>query len=142
MEGKVVGSEGKLGSEVAAGNGGMLRDGTVGIEGKGGNVVGFGKVGMVGKFGCVVVCKRWRASTLMFDIVTTRSKTMMKDLLEARHQIYSLAPTIHQAINGVKQILYHCSICCDNVKHVPRSSPSFANNHTTKFAYYSHFAKT
>jgi len=114
MEGKVVGVEGRLGSEVAAGNGGMLRDGSVGIvvgklgsggivslgiegivgnggrfpwgnvgiEGKGGNVVGFGKVGMLGKFGCVV-CKRWRASRLMFDIVTTRSKAAMKDLVEA-----------------------------------------------------------
>ena len=112
----MVGIEGRFGSEVAAGNGGMLREGSVGIlvgklgsggmvslgrdgmvvgnggrfpwgifgiEGKGGNVVGFGKVGMVGKFGCVVVCKRWRASRLMLDIVTTRSKAMMKDLLDA-----------------------------------------------------------
>ncbi|GAU30558.1 hypothetical protein TSUD_65680 [Trifolium subterraneum] len=78
MEGKVVGNDGKLGSEVAAGNGGMLRDGS-----KGGKVFGFGKVGMVGKFGCVVVCKRWRASMLMLDIVTTRSKVVMKDLLGA-----------------------------------------------------------
>ena len=40
---------------------------------------------MVGKFGCVVVCNRWRASKLMFmlDMVTTRSKAMMKDLLDA-----------------------------------------------------------
>jgi hypothetical protein len=116
MEGKVVGIEGKLGSEVAAGNGGMLRDGSVGmlvvgklgsggivslgrdgivgnggrfpcgnvgIEGKGGNVVGFGKVGILGKFGCVVVCKRWRASRFMLDIVTTRSNAMMKDLFDA-----------------------------------------------------------
>ncbi|WJX52505.1 hypothetical protein P8452_38612 [Trifolium repens] len=119
MEGKVVGIDGKLGSEVtAAGNGGMLRDGgsvgmlvagklgsggivslgrdgivgnggrfpcgNVGIEGNGGNVVGFGKVGILGKFGCVVVCKRWRASkVVVLEIVTTRSKAIMKDLLEA-----------------------------------------------------------
>jgi hypothetical protein len=38
---------------------------------------------MVGKFGCVVVCNRWRASRLMLDIVTTRSKAAMKDLVEA-----------------------------------------------------------
>ncbi|PNY02300.1 hypothetical protein L195_g025605 [Trifolium pratense] len=119
MEGKVVGNEGKLGSEVAAGNGGMLRDGSVGIlvvgklgsggivslgrdgivvgnggrfpcgnvgiEGNGGNVVGFGKVGILGKFGCVVVCKRCLASRLMLmlDMVTTKSRVVMKDLLEA-----------------------------------------------------------
>ncbi|WJX52503.1 hypothetical protein P8452_38610 [Trifolium repens] len=114
MEGKVVGIDGKLGSEVAAaGNGGMLRDGSVGIlvvgklgscgivslgrdgmVGNGGrfpcgnvgiegNVVGFGKVGILGKFGCVVVCKRWRASKVMLDIVTTRSKAIMKDLFDA-----------------------------------------------------------
>jgi hypothetical protein len=116
MEGKVVGNEGKLGSELVACNGGMLRDGSVGIlvvgklgsggivslgrdgmvgnggrfpcgnvgiEGNGGNVVGFGKVGILGKFGCVVVCKRWRASKPGLEIVTTRSKAKMKDLLEA-----------------------------------------------------------
>jgi hypothetical protein len=116
MEGKVFGIDGKLGSEVAAGNGGMLRDGSVGmlvvgklgsggivslgrdgmvgnggrfpcgnvgIEGNGGNVVGFGKLGILGKFGCVVVCKRWRASKLMLEIVITKSKTMMKDLFDA-----------------------------------------------------------
>jgi len=109
MDGKVVGiEEGRLG-KVAAGNGGMLRDGSVGrlvgklgsggivslgrdgmvgnggrfpwgkvgIEGNGGNVVGFGKLG------CDVVCKRWRASRFMLDIATTRSKAMIKDLLDA-----------------------------------------------------------
>jgi len=110
------GIEGMLGSEVATGNGGMLRDGSVGrlvgklgsggivslgrdgmvvgnegrfpwgkvgIEGNGGNVVGFGKVGMLGKFGCAVVCKRWRASRFMLKIVTARSKVVIKDLLDA-----------------------------------------------------------
>jgi hypothetical protein len=53
------------------------------MVGNGGNVVGFGKVGILGKFGCVVVCKRWRASKVMLDIVTTRSKAIMKDLFDA-----------------------------------------------------------
>jgi len=72
-----------LGIERMVGNGGTLSWGIVGIEGKGGNVVGiegnvgFGKVGMRGKFGCVVVCKRLRASRLMFDKVTKRSKDVM-----------------------------------------------------------------
>jgi hypothetical protein len=63
---------------MVVGNGGRFPWGNVGIEGKGGNVVG------LGKFGCVVVCKRWRASMLMLDmIVTTRSKVVMKDLFDA-----------------------------------------------------------
>lgn len=48
--------------------------------------MGFGKVGMLGKFGCVVVCKRWRASRLimfMLEMVTRKSNDVMKDLLEA-----------------------------------------------------------
>jgi len=46
----VVGIEGRLGSEVAAGNGGMLRDGSVGIfVGKlgSGGMVSLGRDGMV-----------------------------------------------------------------------------------------------
>jgi hypothetical protein len=49
MEGKVVGMEGKFGSEVTAGNGGMLRDGSVGIVvGKlgSGGMVSLGRDGM------------------------------------------------------------------------------------------------
>ena len=90
-----------LGIDVIVGNGGTLPwgiegkggnvvgiEGNVGIEGKGGNVVGiegnvgFGKVGILGKLGCVVVCKRLRASRLMFDKVTKRSKDMMKVFIE------------------------------------------------------------
>jgi hypothetical protein len=72
-----------LGRDGMVGNGGRFPWGNVGIEGNGGNIVGIGKVGMVGKFGCVVVCKRWRASRFMLDIVTTRSKAMVKDLFDA-----------------------------------------------------------
>ncbi|CAL5213586.1 unnamed protein product [Lathyrus oleraceus] len=64
------------------GNGGRLALGNVGIEGKGGNVVG--KEGMVGKLGCCeVVCKSWRASRIVLDIVATRSKAVTKDLVDA-----------------------------------------------------------
>jgi hypothetical protein len=55
MEGKVVGNEGKLGSELVACNGGMLRDGSVGILVIGklgsGGIVSLGRDGMVGKGG-------------------------------------------------------------------------------------------
>ncbi|RHN62671.1 hypothetical protein MtrunA17_Chr4g0049931 [Medicago truncatula] len=54
MEGKVVGIEGRFGSEVTAGNGGMLRDGIVGIFvgrlGSGG-IVSLGIEGIVGNGG-------------------------------------------------------------------------------------------
>ncbi|CAL5192666.1 unnamed protein product [Lathyrus oleraceus] len=43
---------------------------------------GFGKDGMVG-CSSVVVRRRLRASTLMLDIVTAKSKDIMKDLDEA-----------------------------------------------------------
>ena len=81
----ILGSGGivSLGTEGMVGNGGTLPWGNVGIEGKGGKVVGIeGNVGF-GKLGCVVVCKRLRASRLMFDKVTKRSKDMMKVFIEA-----------------------------------------------------------
>ncbi|OIV91590.1 hypothetical protein TanjilG_09002 [Lupinus angustifolius] len=67
-----VGIEGKGGNDV-------------GIEGKGGNDVGLGKVGMVGKFGEVVVCKRWRAPrlNLMLDKAKARRKDVMNNLVDA-----------------------------------------------------------
>jgi hypothetical protein len=76
---------GKLGSGgiVSLGRDGMVGNGGRFPWGNGGNIVGIGKVGMVGKFGCVVVCKRWRASRFMLDIVTTRSNAMMKDFFDA-----------------------------------------------------------
>lgn len=43
---------------------------------------GFGKSGVIG-CGCTVVWRRLRASTLMLDIVATKSKDRMKDLEEA-----------------------------------------------------------
>jgi hypothetical protein len=69
---------------MVVGNGGRFPCGNVGIEGNGGNVVGLG-MGILGKFGCVVVCKRWRASRLMLmlDMVTTKSRVVIKDLFEA-----------------------------------------------------------
>jgi hypothetical protein len=78
-----LGSGGIVSLDGMVGKGGRFPWGNVGIEGNGGNIVGIGKVGMVGKFGCVVVCKRWRASRFMLDIVTTRSNAMMKDLFDA-----------------------------------------------------------
>ncbi len=49
----MVGIEGRLGSEVAAGNGGMLRDGSVGLVGMlgSGGIVSLGTEGMVGNGG-------------------------------------------------------------------------------------------
>jgi hypothetical protein len=89
----MLGSGGKvsLGIEGIVGNGGTLPWGNVGIEGKGGNVVGiegnvgFGKLGILGKFGCVLVCKRFLASRLMLklDKVTKRTKDVMKFFIEA-----------------------------------------------------------
>jgi len=79
------GSDGRVG---IVGKGGTLPWGSVGFEGKGGNPVGLGKVGvMPGKFGVVVVCKRWRDDArlkLMLDEkVARRKKAVMKDLHEA-----------------------------------------------------------
>jgi hypothetical protein len=72
----MLGSGGKvsLGIEGIVGNGGTLPWGNVGI----------GKLGILGKFGCVVVCKRFLASKLMLklDKVTKRTKDMMKFFIE------------------------------------------------------------
>ncbi|KAK7246721.1 hypothetical protein RIF29_41591 [Crotalaria pallida] len=86
----MLGSGGKVGLgrvgcviDGIVGKGGTLAPprGNVGIEGKGGNVVG-----MLGKFGGeVVVCKRWRAPwlKLMLEKAIARRNNVMEDLLEA-----------------------------------------------------------
>lgn len=82
-----VGSDGKVGMVGMVGKGGTFPWGSVGFEGKGGSAVGLGRVvGVPGKLGTVVVCKRWRDARLrlMLEKLTiTRKKGVMKDLAEA-----------------------------------------------------------
>jgi len=56
----------------------------VGFEGKGGSVVGLGRVvGVPGKLGVVLVCKRWRDARLKLMLEKlTITRTKMKDLPE------------------------------------------------------------
>lgn len=99
MEGKLVGmvgNEGMFGNEVAAGSGGRVICGTVGIVGKlgiegkdgWGRVVGkggtvpWGSAGIVGKGGN---CKRWRAPNAMsmLEKEIAMKKAKMMQLWEA-----------------------------------------------------------
>ncbi|KAF1890406.1 hypothetical protein Lal_00041113 [Lupinus albus] len=86
MKGKVIGIEGNevggnRGRVGIVGKGGTLTP----IGGKGGNLVGLGKVGMVGIYAELVLSKILRAPRLKFmlDKATTRSKYVNNNFLEA-----------------------------------------------------------